>query len=65
MVIGFWMTVIAMWLFSDAIYSITLYLNAPSYDGSARQTWRRDHWVRIVRGIASLVLLYFGFRLLQ
>jgi len=63
-VIGFWIIVIACWIFSDGVYSITLYLNAPSYDGTPKQTWRKDHWVRLVRVIGSIVLIYFGYILL-
>ncbi|MAH50439.1 hypothetical protein CMI37_31750 [Candidatus Pacearchaeota archaeon] len=54
---------IGLWLFSDAILSITLYLNAPSYDGSPKQSWRKDHWVRAVRalcGIALMVIIWFN-----
>jgi len=58
--IGYLIGLIGMWVFSDAILSITLYLNAPSYEGSKKQTWGRDHWVRIVRGICSVVLMIIG-----
>ena len=51
---------IGMWIVSDAILSYTLYINAPSYDGSARQTWARDHWVRLVRAICGVVLIWMG-----
>ena len=51
----------ATWILSDAIYSFTLYLNAPSYEGSRKQTFRRDHWVRLVRGCWALVFIFLGF----
>ena len=50
---------IGCWVMSDGILSWTLYLNAPSYEGSKRQTFLRDHWVRFVRiliGIALMVI---------
>lgn len=47
----------------DAIYSITLYLNAPSYEGSKKQTWRRDHWVRCVRGLLAIMTMGIGYLL--
>ena len=53
------------WIFSDAVYSITLYLNAPSYEGSKKQTWCRDHWVRLVRGIIGVVMMLAGWYLLR
>jgi len=51
---------IGMWILSDAILSITLYLNAPSYEGSKKQTWKKDHWVRAVRGICGIALMWIG-----
>jgi len=51
---------IGMWIISDGILSWTLYINAPSYEGSARQTFWRDHWVRAVRIICGLVLIIMG-----
>ena len=47
------------WMVSDAIYSITLYINAKSYDGR-KQTWRNDHWVRIVRLLWGIAFIVFG-----
>jgi hypothetical protein len=49
--------IMGTWLISDCIYSISLYMNAPSYEGSKKQTWRRDHWVRLVRGIIGLSII--------
>ena len=43
----------AVW---DGVVSITLYLNAPDYQGS-RQTWRKDHWVRLVRIVCGTALI--------
>ena len=57
---GYFIGIIGCWIFSDAILSITLYLNAPSYDGSEKQTWAKDHWVRIIRGILGIVLMWMG-----
>ncbi len=50
-----------VWILSDSVYSITLYINAPSYDGCPKQTWRKDHWVRLVRGSWALVFIWIGF----
>ena len=51
---------IGVWILSDAIYSWVLYANAPSYQGSKRQTFLRDHWVRLVRGLMGLALVIWG-----
>ncbi len=50
---------IGMWILSDGILSWTLYANAPSYEGSKKQTFLRDHWVRATRiglGMALIVM---------
>ena len=51
---------IGCWILSDAILSYTLYANAPSYEGSPKQTFARDHWVRLVRAMCGLVLMVIG-----
>ena len=51
---------IGVWLLSDAVYSITLYLNAPSYDGKPKQTFRQDHWVRLLRAILAITIIWIG-----
>ena len=37
--IGYAVGLIGMWVVSDGILSWTLYLNAPSYEGSKRQNF--------------------------
>jgi len=49
------------WIISDGILSWTLYLNAPSYEGSKRQTFLRDHWVRFVRILVGIVMIISGW----
>ncbi len=51
---------IGMWVFSDGILSWTLYLNAPSYEGSKKQTFLRDHWIRLIRIVCGLALMVIG-----
>ncbi len=50
---------IGIWIVTDGIFSLSLYLNQPSYNGSA-QTWRRDHWVRCVRIGLGLAVIAIG-----
>ncbi len=57
---GYWIGIIGCWIVSDGILSWTLYLNAPSYEGSKRQTFLRDHWVRLIRIILGLILVGMG-----
>jgi len=57
---GYWIGIIGCWVFSDGILSWTLYLNAPSYEGSKRQTFLRDHWVRCVKIILGISLIAMG-----
>jgi len=63
-VIGYIVGLIGGWIISDGILSWTLYLNAPSYQGSSRQTFLRDHWVRLVRIICGASLIYLGYLLI-
>lgn len=51
---------IGVWILSDGIYSWLLYLNAPSYEGSKKQTFLRDHWVRLVRCICAVTVIVIG-----
>ena len=56
---NYWLGILGTWLVSDSVYSITLYLNAPSYSGR-KQTWRGDHWVRCIRAAIGLALIVMG-----
>lgn len=59
--INYILGIIGIWITQDGIYSWTLYANAPSYEGSKKQTFLRDHWVRLVRiilGISIVILAY-------
>ena len=51
---------LGLWVFSDGILSWTLYLNAPSYEGSKRQTFLRDHWIRLIRILCGIALIVMG-----
>ena len=57
--ITYLMGIIGAWIFSDGLYSIFLYLNKPAYHGR-KQTWKRDHWIRVVRMGLGLILIVFG-----
>lgn len=59
-IMGYITGLIGLWIVSDGILSWTLYLNAPSYEGSKKQTFCRDHWVRLVRIICGLALIVIG-----
>jgi len=59
--IGYWVGIIGMWILSDGILSWTLYLNAPSYEGSKKQTFKKDHWVRFIRILCGIVLIILGY----
>ena len=52
--------IIGAWLFSDGLYSILLYLNAPAYHGK-KQTWRKDHWIRVCRMTLGVILIVLGW----
>ncbi len=56
---GYWLGCIGTWIFSDALYSLLLYISADGHSGK-KQTWMRDHWVRVVRGILGITLVLMG-----
>jgi hypothetical protein len=39
---GIILAICGTWLISDGVYSITLYLNSPSYDGVRKQTFKGE-----------------------
>ena len=57
---GYWIGIIGMWVVSDGILSWTLYANAQSYENHRKQTFKKDHWVRLVRIICGLALIGMG-----
>lgn len=59
--IGYFVGLVGMWVMSDGILSWTLYANAPSYEGSKKQSFWRDHWVRFVRILCGMALVYMGY----
>ncbi len=51
--------IIGTWILGDACYSLMLYLTAPGHSG-AQQTWARDHFVRVIRGLLGIALMVIG-----
>lgn len=51
-----WLMVIGTWLLCDCIYSF-----CTQYKKGNGQTWLRDHWVRVVRGIFGIQIIYMGW----
>ena len=62
--IGYIVGLIGCWILSDGVLSWTLYANAPSYEGSKKQTFKRDNWVRLVRCILGIALMVMGAQLI-
>lgn len=44
-----------MWNVTDGWFSISLYLNDP------KQTWGKDHYIRVIRMAVGVALIVFGF----
>jgi hypothetical protein len=47
------------WILSDAIYSYVLYAHSQSWRGE-RQSWAKDHWVRLLRAILAIGIIAVG-----
>ena len=58
---SYFIGLIGMWVFSDGAYSIALYLNAPSFRKNERQSWRKDHAIRVIRVLCGVALMVMGF----
>jgi len=56
---AFSLGVIGAWLFCDGLFSLMLYTGKPGYTGTP-QTWKRDHWIRLVRMVLGLMLIALG-----
>ena len=50
-----------VWLISDAVYSYCLYAHSQSWRGD-RQTWFKDHWVRLVRLVLAVGIVVTGIQ---
>lgn len=62
--IGGTLIAIGMWIVSDGILSWTLYANAQSYENNRKQTFLKDHWVRLVRILCGIALIWLGYLLI-
>ena len=49
-----------MWIMSDGIYSWSLYKNASTYGSNCKQTFWRDHWVRLARILWGIFFMIAG-----
>lgn len=56
---NFWLGAIGVWFFSDGLYSLLLYLTAEGHNGK-KQTWARDHFIRVIRMALGIVLVVMG-----
>ena len=54
-----------MWIVSDGLLSWTLYANAQSYENGRKQTFKKDHWVRLVRIVIGVTMIISGWVLLN
>jgi len=55
------LAIIGTWIITDGVYSWSLYVNAPSYDGTKKQTFFHDHWVRLLRIVLGILTITIGY----
>jgi hypothetical protein len=48
---------LGMWILSDGILSILLYLKTVDHDGKRLQSWKFDHSIRVVRVLIGIALM--------
>ena len=58
--IGYTIGLIGMWILTDGLISIRLYLNTVDETGKRIQNWRYDHSIRVLRCLCGLVLIVLG-----
>ena len=55
---------IGVWILCDGVFSLNVYLNAPAQwrqdNPDGKQTWFRDHWIRVLRCICGIALMWLG-----
>jgi hypothetical protein len=49
-----------LWLVTDGIISIRLYLNAKDESGKRTQSWGADHSIRLIRIAIGIFLIIIG-----
>ena len=65
-IIAYWVLGIGgLWIVSDGILSWTLYANAQSYENGRKQTFKRDHWVRLLRIVIGVIMIFSGWGLIN
>lgn len=63
--IAYWVLGIGgCWLLSDGLISIFLYANSQSWRGT-RQSWAKDHWIRLLRCLIALAMMVSGWVLVR
>ena len=58
---GYFIGLIGMWIASDGAYSIALYINAPSFRENEKQSWQKDHAIRLIRIFCGVALMIMGY----
>lgn len=48
-----WVKLLGMWILCDAIYSLLIW-------SRSKQSWWRDHSIRIIRGLIAIAMILFG-----
>ncbi len=51
---------IGLWIVSDGIISIRLYINARDETGKRTQSWLYDHSIRILRVLCGIAIIAIG-----
>ena len=49
-----WLAVCGTWFVCDGIFSLSLYI------GDKKQSWHKDHYIRVIRILVGLALIIFG-----
>jgi len=59
-VINYLLGLAGMWIFTDGIISIRLYINAKDETGKKTQCWSHDHSIRVIRMLIGIGIMVIG-----
>jgi hypothetical protein len=55
------LALIGMWIITDGLISIRLYLNTVNETGKRLQNWKYDHSIRLLRVLCGLLVIGIGY----
>lgn len=58
--IGYLLGLVGMWILTDGLISIRLYLSSADETGKRMQSWKNDHSIRLIRCLCGIFIVVIG-----